>query len=88
MGDEGCLGCALVERAPVTLVSGTVVCNECPEWRHECEIRYIVSLPSKEARQKYLRGVEERRGKTAAQRIIADLWALHRREEECEVTPE
>ena len=47
--------------------------------RHECEVRHVAALPSREHRKAYLYGpdgVEGKRGKGAVQRIIADLNRL------------
>jgi hypothetical protein len=40
----------------VTLYDGTEVSNYSEEWRHECEARAILDMPSKRARQDYLYG--------------------------------
>jgi hypothetical protein len=39
---EGCLGCEGISERPVELLDGRVVCNECPDWRMECEARYLL----------------------------------------------
>lgn len=47
-----------------------------PEFRHDCEVRYVAAIPSRDRRVAYLlgpKGVAERRGAAAAQRIIDDL---------------
>lgn len=41
--------------------------------RHECELRMIVSMKSKEDWQRYLEGVEKERGTAAADRLRVDL---------------
>ena len=33
-----------VEVSEVTLLDGRVVCNECPDWRLECEARHILRV--------------------------------------------
>ncbi len=43
------------------------------EWRHACEVRYIVNLPTLKARREMLRGIELKRGKGAADRLRAAL---------------
>lgn len=56
-------------------------------WRHECEVRFVCSLPSQQARHRYLegdptaqpraiRGVRQQRGDAAADRLTADARAL------------
>jgi acyl-CoA-binding protein len=52
-----CLGCNLIETAPVTLIDGTVVCSSCEAWRFECEARAVLAMPSREARLEHLFGV-------------------------------
>ena len=47
-------------------------------WRHECEARYMITLPM-EARKAYYRGVREKRGEAAMNELIAEVnrqWAL------------
>lgn len=41
---EGCLGCEGISERPVGLIDGRVVCNECPDWRMECEARHILRV--------------------------------------------
>lgn len=41
--------------------------------RHECEVRYVAEMGSKDARRRYLAGVQERRGIDARARIIESL---------------
>lgn len=43
-------------------------------WRHECEVRFVVTLPSHVRRKDYLDGVEVKRGKVAADRLRLDAW--------------
>lgn len=66
---EHCLGCNRVETHPVTLPDGTVVCNECPAWLAECEIRYVVGLRTNDERRTYLEHVTKHRGVEAAQAL-------------------
>lgn len=40
----------------VTLVDGTRVPSDSEEWRFECEARHILNQPTKEDRQRILRG--------------------------------
>jgi hypothetical protein len=71
--ETGCLGCSLVGESPVSLRGGTVVCSACPEWRHECEVRHLANMETKDMRVKYLAGIEVGRGKIARQRLIDSL---------------
>jgi hypothetical protein len=63
-----------------------VVCSDDPlesyseQYRHECEVRMIINMSSKEARREHLNGIEVKRGKAAADRIRTDLlkaWRKH-----------
>jgi hypothetical protein len=76
--ETGCLGCSLVGESPVSLRSGTVVCSACPEWRHECEVRHLANMATKEMRATYLADVETQRGRSARQRLIDSLIELRR----------
>ena len=64
-----CLGCRLIETAPVTLIGGTVVCSSCPAWRVETEARMVAGMPTLEARRGYLADVEQKRGKVSADEL-------------------
>lgn len=47
------------------------------QYRHECEIRYVLNLPDRKARGDYLVGVEKVRGRAAAMRLkngVEELW--------------
>lgn len=53
------------------------------EWRHACEVRHVLSLPTAADRRRYLDLVDDRRGKAAGQRLRDDVsreW-LRRRDE-------
>lgn len=41
--------------------------------RHACEIRFVISLPSASKRKAFLDGVEQKRGKAAADRLRDDV---------------
>ena len=41
---------------PMQLTDGAMVCTWCPRWRLECEAAAVLAMPTKEARQLYLRG--------------------------------
>jgi len=43
------------------------------EYRHACEIRFVLCMPTKERRAAYLALVETRRGKAAADRLRQDV---------------
>jgi hypothetical protein len=44
-----------------------------PTWteahRHACEVRYVVNMPTREARRDYLEGVTKKRGEPAGQAL-------------------
>ena len=65
-----CLGCELINTAPVTLTDARVVCSSCPAWRLETEAREVLSKPL-EARKAYLEKVEEKRGKVGCDELKA-----------------
>lgn len=49
------------------------------EYRYQCEVRYVLAMPSAERRRAYLDGVQAARGKAAADRLRADVrlaWSL------------
>lgn len=72
-----CLGCEKLTTGPVvTLRNGTVVCNECPAWRHETEVRHVLNMGTNDDRSHYLSGVAEKRGEEAANRLRTDVWEL------------
>ena len=63
------------------LIDGTEVDSSSEAWRHECEARAIAALPSLEQRRHVLRGVEEARGKAAADALretMRKLWEARR----------
>ena len=61
-----CLGCQRCETGPmVTLISGQQVCNYCPDWRLECEARYVASMETLRERREYLQHVQQKRGSEA-----------------------
>ena len=65
-----CMGCELINIAPVMLNDGRVVCPSCPAHRLECEAREVLSKPL-EARKAYLEKVEEKRGKVGCDELKA-----------------
>lgn len=70
-----CLGCNLIESAPVELLDKRTVCNTCPDWRMECEAREVLKMPL-EDRREYLTGVDARRGKQAGDELRAAITAM------------
>lgn len=77
---------------PVTLHDGTVVDSYSEEWRHECEARAVLAMPSKRQRQNFLwgtlddfgkprGGVIQVRGEVECKRLeatIMKLWQANR----------
>ncbi len=78
---------------PVTLPDGRVVDSSSEEWRAFCEANHILNLPTKQARQAWLRGVKgldgkilekgilQHRGEAATAKLEADilrLWELRK----------
>lgn len=49
------------------------------EHRRQCEARWVLSLPTKSARQVYLDAVEKRRGKAAAEYLKTEVMNQWRR---------
>jgi hypothetical protein len=43
-------------------------------WRHQCEVRHMLSLPTHRARREHLAGVAAKRGQKAAQRLRMDTY--------------
>jgi len=77
MSDGGCLGCQKCEDGPVvTLIDGRTVCNTCPDWRNECEARYLLDMPLS-LRQESLARRSNLRGADAVGKLKAALTALH-----------
>jgi len=67
-----CLGCQRCETEHVVaLRDGRVVCNECDDWRHECECRDVVAryYPDGDSINAHFSEVEKKRGKDAADRL-------------------
>jgi len=79
------------EPSPVSLVDGRVVLSDSEEWRHECEARHVLNMPTLSQRQGYLYGyrnevtrrhepgIEAKRGKAELRRLestIKKLWKL------------
>lgn len=61
----------------VELIDGRMVARDAEEWRHECEARAILALPSLPERRAWLEGIEHKRGKPEADRLKATMLRLH-----------
>lgn len=74
-----CAGCNLVADASkmVTLITGENVCNTCPAWRLECELRAIVKM-GEEARKAHYRDIAKKRGEDKARELIGKVNAYRR----------
>lgn len=71
-----CLGCMLIETAPVALRDGRTVCNMCPDWMHECLARDLAGRETDEQRRTFLQKWEERHGVESAKQLRKDVWAI------------
>ena len=75
---------------PVTLIYGRQVLSDSEEYRHECEARHILSLPTLALRRRYLRGrrdditgemrdgILQRRGEAEVKRLEATMMEIWR----------
>lgn len=66
---------------PVTLLDGTIASSSSEAWRHECEARALLDLPTQAERRAHLAMVETHRGPKERQRLEATaraLWAQRR----------
>ena len=68
-----CLGCNLIETAPVTLRDGRVVCSSCEAWRLECETRMALK---RRDRKEYLEKIRQKRGVDAAVELRNEMLAI------------
>ena len=59
-----------------TLIDGTVVPRDSDEFRHECEARAVLALPTLEQRRQWLADIEAGRGKPARERLERTMLAL------------
>ncbi|SDH26194.1 hypothetical protein SAMN05428952_100936 [Nitrosomonas sp. Nm132] len=48
-------------------------------FRHLCEIQYVLDLPDRAERIKYLDGVEKKRGSEAANKLRSDVYDEYKR---------
>jgi len=63
------------------LHDGTEVSSSSEAWRHECEARWILALPSLDERRAWLASLEKRRGKAHVEQLkqtMRQLWAQPR----------
>jgi hypothetical protein len=60
----------------VTLIDGTTVDSWSEAWRHECEARAILAMPTRDARRKHLDHVERLRGTKERQRLEETALAI------------
>lgn len=73
---QGCLGCLYIEKSPVTLRDGRVVCSSCEDYRAECEARHVANMASDAIRKAYLVGISEKRGHEAAHSLRKMTWEI------------
>lgn len=85
-----CDHCTHPDAHQVTLVDGRQCCTWCEDYRHECEARTVLAMPTLNKRREYLYGrleekygrmyrvggIEQRRGKDALARLEATMTAL------------
>lgn len=56
--------------------TGTEITTDSPAWRHECECRWVLGLPTREDRNGYIAAAKKIRGAEAAYRLRVDVIAL------------
>ena len=61
----------------VTLIDGSMAFNDSDAWRHECEARFVLNLPSLDDRRVWLFDLERRRGPEAVAEMKATMTTLH-----------
>lgn len=83
-----------------TLIDGTEVDSSSEPWRHECECRHILNLPTLQQRREwlygrpemkfgrhtYVGGLLQRRGEDAVKRIEATMMVLWKARQNNQVT--
>lgn len=60
-----CITCQHPGKPRTTLVDGRDVCTWCEDWRHECEARQILSMPTLARRRAHLYGTKNEYRKPA-----------------------
>lgn len=77
-----CLGCNRCEDGPmVTLISGCMVCNYCPDYKDECLARHVLALPTKDDRREFLMAWGKKHGQDAQNRLadlVKSVWGARR----------
>ena len=61
----------------VALHDGTMVPSDSEEWRHECEARAVMNMPTRIDRNRYIMKVAKSRGDEAAHQLretVQKLW--------------
>jgi len=71
-----CKDCSKEES--VALISGRRVCNFCPEWREECEARYLLGLPLHKRREQLFVRLKSR-GEQGVARLKDVMREIHAR---------
>lgn len=88
-----CTNCKKPDAARATLIDGRVVCTWCEEWRHECEARAVLDMPTLKQRRAFLYGtpdsfdrmrggVAQLRGKDALKRLEATMLEIWNRRQQ------
>ena len=60
-----------------TLRDGTAVDSWSEAWRHECEARMVLAIPTLLGRRAWLEDIEEVRGRGAADALRSTMSLLH-----------
>lgn len=60
----------------IELIDGRFVRRDAEQWRHECEARYILSLPF-HLRRQYLADIEAKRGVEASDALKDTMMKMH-----------
>lgn len=88
-----CTNCTKPDANRVTLIDGRVVCTWCEEWRHECEARAVLAMPTLRQRRAFLYGapdsfdrmrggVAQLRGNDALKKLEATMLEIwHKRQQ-------
>lgn len=69
-----CAGCT--RPATAVLHDGRRCCTWCDDWRHECEARAVLAMPSRDDRRAYLDALGKRRGLKAKARLADTVRAI------------
>jgi hypothetical protein len=71
-----CLGCQLIETAPVALRDGRTVCNCCPDWKQECLVRDLAGRKTNGERKAFMDKFEAKHGAEMAKQLRGEVWAV------------